>query len=433
VRWPRACSLAVLFSAVFAAAALAGIRPAFAAGTPKISASILSDPVDRRVTALSKTALLHLPGAKLVDPRRQEAARTFRTDTQTLFLIWAFSQILAFFYLWGSGTAARLRDALRRMISSKIALRFSYGAALAGYAALAAFPSSLAQYKIDLIYGLTSQPVGGWLHDSLLHVALDAIATGLIVAFILALVDQTRLWYLYGAAGLFAFTLGINVLLPVVVSPLFNRFTPLAVNSRLRQPIRRIEAKAGIGGAPIEVADLSARSEIATADVSGFGPTRRIVVSDTLLQNATPGEVVFLLAREFARYTHGDGFRVALYGTFLFILCTGIGVGVADRIPFRRDDDPLARLTLVGALLGSAALVVLPAFNVYERHIEDRADRFGILLTGDRASAVRAFVRFADDSLSPLCPSRAATFYFLTQPPFGSRIARAQGRPDPCR
>ena len=387
MRWPRACSLAVLFSAVFAAAALAGIRPAFAAGTPKISASILSDPVDRRVTALSKTALLHLPGAKLVDPRRQEAARTFRTDTQTLFLIWAFSQILAFFYLWGSGTAARLRDALRRMISSKIALRFSYGAALAGYAALAAFPSSLAQYKIDLIYGLTSQPVGGWLHDSLLHVALDAIATGLIVAFILALVDQTRLWYLYGAAGLFAFTLGINVLLPVVVSPLFNRFTPLAVNSRLRQPIRRIEAKAGIGGAPIEVADLSARSEIATADVSGFGPTRRIVVSDTLL----------------------------------------------DRIPFRRDDDPLARLTLVGALLGSAALVVLPAFNVYERHIEDRADRFGILLTGDRASAVRAFVRFADDSLSPLCPSRAATFYFLTQPPFGSRIARAQGRPDPCR
>lgn len=389
--------------------------------------------IDRRITALTPEELLQRPAAQLVDPRRQQAARSFRAVLHVLFFVSALSQVLALLYLWSSGSAARLRDKLRRNIGWRPARRFVYGAVLVGCAGLAAFPASLGQYKLDLVYGLTTQPVSGWLQDSILHVALDAFGTGLVVAFIFALVDQTRLWYIYGTAGLFAFTLGINVLLPVVVAPLFNQFTPLPLRSPLQAPIRRIERTSGIGDAPIDVADISSRTDIATADVSGFGPTRRIVVGDTLVQNATPGEVVFLLAREFARYTHGDGFRVALYGTFLFILCTAAAVGAADRIPFRRDDDPLARLPMVGALLGIAALVVLPAFNVYERHIEDRADRFGIVLTHDRASAVRAFVRFTDDSLSELCPSRAAAIYFLTQPAFGSRIARAQRKPDPCR
>jgi Zn-dependent protease with chaperone function len=118
--------------------------------------------------------------------------------------------------------------------------------------------------------------------------------------------------------------------------------------------------------------------------------------------------------------------------TFFFELSVAIGVLVADRIGFRRDDDPLARLALVGALAGLAGLLVFPLYNVYSRQIESKADTYALGLTHDPASAVRSFVRSADRRFVLLCPSRLAVVYFWPSPPLGSRIAAATGRPDPC-
>jgi len=42
-------------------------------------------------------------------------------------------------------------------------------------------------------------------------------------------------------------------------------------------------------------------------------------------------------------------------------------------------------------------------------------------------------VRIADETLAPLCPERIVRLYFYNSPPLGTRIARADGRPDPCR
>jgi hypothetical protein len=41
-------------------------------------------------------------------------------------------------------------------------------------------------------------------------------------------------------------------------------------------------------------------------------------------------------------------------------------------------------------------------------------------------------VRIADETLAPLCPSRAVRLYFFNSPPLGTRIAKAAGRRDPC-
>jgi Zn-dependent protease with chaperone function len=101
-------------------------------------------------------------------------------------------------------------------------------------------------------------------------------------------------------------------------------------------------------------------------------------------------------------------------------------------VPFRRDDDPLARLCLVFAFLGTFGLIVTPLYNAYSRNNESRADAYALALTGDRASAVRVYVRIADETLAPLCPDRSVRLYFYNSPPLGTRIARADGRRDPC-
>jgi STE24 endopeptidase len=388
--------------------------------------------VNKRVTALSAATLLGSAPARLIDPRRQRAALRFRRYSRVLFAAWALSQIVAFFLLWVSGYAARLRELVRRAIRPVVAMRFAYGVALAYVAGLASLPSAFARYRIDQSFGLTVQSTWEWMRDGFVRTTLEALLVGAIVAFIFALVDRTRLWYAYGAAGLAVLTLVMAFLEPVVVAPLFNHFAPLPVRAPLYAPLGAMARRAGIGEAPVVVANFSRRSRAIVADISGFGPTKRIVLGDSLLADATPGEVLFLTAREFGHYEHADDFRLSLFWTFLFIVCTALGVLCADRVPFRRDDDPLARLSLVLGFMGLFALVCTPLYNAYSRNLESRADAYALALTHDRASAVRAFVRITDETLAPLCPARVVRLYFYNSPPLGTRIARAAARPDPC-
>ena len=410
--------------AVFGLALVWGLPPARAAAAPPY--------VDRRVTALSAAALLSLPPAKLVDPRRQRVSLRLRRYNRPLFFVWAFSQIVAFFYLWSSGYAARLRDVLRRRIRSTPLLRFVYGALLALVGACATLPASLARYRVDTAYGLTAQTPLGWVRDGLLTATMDALLVGAIVTATFALVDRTRLWYLYTMAGLFAFTLLMAFLEPVLIAPLYNHVTPISNRSPVRAALERLAARAGVRNAPIEVANFSIRSRAIAADVAGFGPTKIVVLGDSLLTDATTDEVLFLTAREFGHYAHGDDFRLSLFWTFLFIACTALAVVLADRVRFRNDDDPLTRLSLVFTFLGLWALLATPLYNGYSRNLESRADAYALALTHDRVAAVRAYVRIADETFAPLCPSRPTLLYFYNSPPLGTRIAKAQQRPNPC-
>jgi STE24 endopeptidase len=336
-------------------------------------------------------------------------------------------------YLWSSGNAARLRERLKRSIRNTPLLRFTYGAVLALLAGLAAFPASFAVYRVDVTFDLTPEPALNWIRDGLLSAAVEAVSAGLVVALVFWLVDRTRLWYAYASIGLFAATLMLAFLEPVMLAPLFNRFKPLSTQSPIYAPLRRLEAAAHLGGAPIYVADYSKRTAVPVADVAGFGATKRIVLGDTLLESSTLPEVLFVTAREFGHYAHADDFRLSLFWTSLFIFCTGVGVVATDRVRFRRDDDPLTRLTLVLAFMGLAGLVVTPIYNGYSRNLEGRADRYALALTHDRVAAARAFIRTADKALAPLCASRPILLYFYNSPPLGTRIAAATGQRDPCR
>jgi len=389
--------------------------------------------VDKRVTAIPAATLLAKTGDKLVDARRQRAGVATRHFARPLFFAWALAQIVAFFYLWRSGNGARLRDAMRRRIRNVVLLRFAFGAALLLFADLASFPVALARYRVDWIYGLTTENAAAWYRDGCVAATLDAVVVGAIVAGVFALVDRTRLWYAFAMTGLFVATLVMAFAEPVVVAPLYNHFRPLPPTEAIHTTLERLAVRAGIGDAPIFVADDSRRTRTAIADIAGFGPTKRIVLSDALLADATPGEVVVLAAREFGHSAHGDDFRLALFWTSLFILCTALAVVLADRVGFRRDDDPLARLPLVFVFLGTLALVATPVYNGYSRTLEANADAYALALTHDRVSAVRVYVRIADETLAQLCPSRWSRLYFSNSPPLGTRIAEAAGRADPCQ
>jgi len=387
--------------------------------------------IDQRVSAIPAPVLLEKTGAELADAARQRAANELATINRPLFFAWALFQILAFLYLWRSGTAARWRDWLRRRIRSEHALRFVFGAILAIVAQLCALPVSFTRFRLAYAAGLTAQTVASWMQDWIMAVAIDALIAGVFIVIILWLVDLTRLWYILAIGLVFAGTLALVFIEPVVFAPLFNAFTPL-VNPRLATNIHVLTERVHIGDTPIYTSNLSKQSEVGNAWVSGFGATRRIVLGDTLVAVDTPEEATFIVAHELGHYVQRDVIKLALFATTLFVVAMAVAVLIGDRIGFRRDDDPISRLPLIGCILACVALLLLPVYNAYQRGVEARADRYALALTHDPAAGVRAFVRFADDGLSPLCPPEIVRLYFYDHPPLGSRIAALQGRPDPC-
>jgi STE24 endopeptidase len=277
------------------------------------------------------------------------------------------------------------------------------------------------------------------VQSGIVHIALDSLALGLVVAFVLTLVDVTRLWYAWAMGGLFIATILLVFVDPLVITPLFESVVPMAdvpalqTATPLGRDVADLAVRAGAAGVPIYVAHVSARTAVVGARAEGIHITKRIVLDDTLLRAATPGEIEFAFARELGHYTNSDPFKLSLFGTFLFIFSTALAVYISDRLPFRRDDDPLARLALVISLLGVVAVLVYPLYNRFANRLETRADKFALHLTHDRGSAVRWYLRASEERFAVVCPSFFERYYFYDRPPLGTRVASAQGKPDPCK
>ena len=385
---------------------------------------------ERRVDSLSAQTLLSAPIVQLVDPSRQRLAEALVARQRPLFFASAFLEIAALLWMWRSGRAAILRDMLRRRFRNVQVLRLTYVWLLAMLAEIAAFPASFVSYRMAVAAGLSLQSPAEWLGQAASSAIVSAILAAVVFWVMLVLAEQTRLWYVFGAIFLAGFVLLAAFAEPVVLAPWLRHHQTL-VDSPLATRLYAVERKAGVS-VPIMIETIAQGSRADVSRSAGFGPTERIIITDTLLYSATPGELAFVVARESTHIVRHDLIRLELYATLFLIVAAAIAVTIADRIGFRRDDDPLSRLALLGTLLGLAILALLPVVNAYSRRLEARADHLGIVTTADPASGVRLMVRIGDINLLPVCPPQIVRRYFLTYPPVGTRIAAIRGGGDPC-
>ena len=105
-----------------------------------------------------------------------------------------------------------------------------------------------------------------------------------------------------------------SFIFPVLVEPVFNRFTPMPAGD-LRDSLLALAKKDGVPVRDVLVADASRRTTALNAYVSGLGPTRRIVVYDTLLNQAPPEQVRAVVAHELGHARNGDVVTGTVIGT----------------------------------------------------------------------------------------------------------------------
>jgi Zn-dependent protease with chaperone function len=409
----------LLLAALVASLLLFAGQPAFADGRTRL---------DARVDALTQRDLLTRNPAGLVDPGRQRRARAIADLRHLASAGWGIAQILGFWWLWRSGTAARIRDAMRRRTRSRTAQRAVFGAVLGALGPLAALPFAVVSYRVGFNVGVTDERLPQWFGDYAIRIGLDALLGALIVVVVLALVDNVRIWYLILAAFFYVGAVAGVGLAPLLPFGPSHKTTPNAVAAVGAELARVL----GVPGTPIVVLASSHHSKAMSAHAAGIGPTSRAQLGDVTLAHMTAPELRVAIAHAFAQVRYGDTLHQTLMAVTLFVLSAAIAVLLSDRVGFRRDDDALSRLALVATFLGLVLVVAYPIYNAYARNIETRADGAALAANGDRAATVRAMIRYADDDLVPLCDRRSIRWYFDDRPALGGRIALAAGTADPC-
>ncbi len=280
-------------------------------------------------------------------------------------------------------------------------------------------------------YGLSTQDWSGWTDDRLRSLAVAAIGTSLAVLVVLGLARRfPRTWWVTAAAASSLLVIVGSFVYPVVVEPAFNHFAPLPA-SPLRTDLLALATRDGTPVEDVLVADASRRTTALNAYVSGFGSTRRIVLYDTLLREATPREVELVVAHELGHASEQD----VLHGTVIGALTAAAGIvglsillswsAALRRVGASGPGDPRV-LPFVLFLAAATPLLVSPVTNLLSRHVEARADLHSLVLTGDVGTFVRSEQRLSVTNLSDLRPGPLVYGLFYTHPSGPQRIAFAR-------
>src|SRR5262249_24363252 len=217
-----------------------------------------------------------------------------------------------------------------------------------------------------------------------------------------------------------------RLLAPLLFERLFTRFTPLP-EDELARSLRDLSDQAGVPVRTLLVRDASRRTGKHNASVWGMGPTRRLVVFDTLLNDVPAGELRGVVAHELGHRR----FRHVAWGTVLAMAGAAAGVlvlwlvlwwspGLADG-PYDARCVPLVLLTL--GVLGGGGPPLEPGLS---RRWERQADRFALELPGERETMVAMHRRLALATLADLDPPPLLYALLFTHPTPPERIAAAR-------
>ena len=297
------------------------------------------------------------------------------------------------------------------------------GTALASTVSLPGLPlSALARHRA-LRVGLATQSWRDWAIDLAKATAIQGgLAAVGAAAVTFAARRWPRDWWLPAAAGSVGFGAGLAALAPVILDPVFNDFTPLP-DGDTRQDVLSLAAAADVSVGEVYSVDASRRTTAANAYVTGLGPTKRVVLFDTLLDRFDRDEIKVVVAHELAHVRHRDVPRSVAFAA----LTAPAAAFAVQRLswgmsPARASAGALPALALAAGVV-SLPLGVLS--SRLSRAVERRADAFSLGLS----QAPQAFVSFeraiALQNIADLEPPRVLTSLLATHPPTAQRIGAA--------
>ncbi|WP_407427138.1 M48 family metallopeptidase [Treponema sp.] len=303
--------------------------------------------------------------------------------------------------------------------------------------ALLSLPFALySEFGIEKQFGFSNMTIGMWLADEIKGFIINLI---IMLPLLLAMTGlfkyASEWWWILLGCIYFVFSLGISVIYPIFIAPLFNKFTPLE-EGELKTRLEELLKKCGFKASGLFVMDASRRSGHSNAYFTGFGKSKRVVLYDTLIEQLTVDEIEAVLGHELGHYKHHHILKklifmipavfVVLFAVSFLIkfadLYTGFGFNFLEsgNVPYQM---MFIGVFLISLVFGEWTTIFSPIMNSLSRKDEFQADKFSKEICGTGDYLCTALIKLNKENLSEIQVPKIYSIFNYNHPPLLERIA----------
>jgi STE24 endopeptidase len=263
---------------------------------------------------------------------------------------------------------------------------------------IARLPFGLAEVWWERRHGISHQGYVSWVIDSFFGLGGAFLSICLVIAIVMGFAGWLRnRWWIPGVPAI----VGVGVLL-AFITPFLIPAVHRLHEPELRADARQLERVEGLPHISVKVQDVHQFTTAPNAESVGLGPTRRVILWDTLLGGRFPRrEVRVVIAHELGHQKHEHIWKgLAWQAVFLVPIAFLIALATRGRGGlYAPRAVPLALLVFVVLQLVSS-----PLQNAVSSRMEAEADWTALRATRDPAAATALFQRLARTSLADPAP-----------------------------
>lgn len=282
-------------------------------------------------------------------------------------------------------------------------------------------------FVIEQRFGFNTTTLKTYILDMIKSFVLTCAIGGPILALVFVFFAHTgsKAW-LYCWIAITACTLILQFVAPVLIMPLFNKFSPLEEGELLKR-ISDYTQSQNFAVKGIYTMDGSKRSTRLNAFFTGFGRFRRIVFFDTLVDTLSDKEIVAVLAHEMGHFKHKHIFKMMLasviqMGIMLYILSLFLGSPLLFAAFGMEHVSVYAGLFFFGFLYTPISTLLSIVFNHISRKHEYEADRWAAVSTRTPEHMISSLKKLSVHNLSNLTPHPLNVCINYSHPPVLQRI-----------
>lgn len=256
--------------------------------------------------------------------------------------------------------------------------------------------------------------------DKIKGILLSTIIGGLILYIIILFYNYfgTNFW-IFALALITIFSIFMNMFYSTLIVPLFNKQTPLE-DGNLKNALETFVKKAGFKLDQLFVIDGSKRSTKANAYFSGFGPKKRVVLYDTLINDLETEEIVAVLAHEVGHYKRKHIIYNFIIGTILtaitlYLLSIFINSELLAQALGVENPNFHIGMIAFGLLYTPISEITSLLNNIISRKFEYQADNYANKF-GLGVALINALKKLSKNNLSNLTPHSWYVFYHYSHP-----------------
>ena len=276
-------------------------------------------------------------------------------------------------------------------------------------------------------YDMTAQPLGDFLGQAGLSLALSAVIMGVLLALFYVLVNRVgKLWWAwFGGVTASVITL-MMILGPTLIQPLFNEYTAVP-EGKVKEAIEALAVEANIPTERIFMYDGSRQSNNFTANVAGISSSARIAISDVAMKQADLDEVKAVTGHEIGHYVSGHIWWIVLLLSaqivVAFLLADKLFAPVAKWFGADEDIRNPASIPVLILLVGVLMTLFAPINTALSRADVADADRYSLGAVNSPDGRASALVKTAEYR-NPR-PGTLQEVLFYTHPSVEGRVRMA--------